>query len=98
MTSNDKSDITAEVKFMPDSLEKIKNKLDERIGSKLTITSQAGRKKVTRRHGTLAKTYPRIFVIELDDSAVRRVSFTYTDILTKSIELNFDDDFGDSEF
>ena len=82
---------------MPSSLENIKKRLDERIGSKLTITSQAGRKKVTRRHGVLSKTFPRVFIIELDDSAVKTVSFTYTDILTKSIELNFDDYFGDEE-
>ncbi|MHC5522496.1 Veg family protein [Ligilactobacillus saerimneri] len=82
---------------MPSSLENIKKRLDERIGSKLTITSQAGRKKVTRRHGVLVKTFPRVFIIELDDSAVKTVSFTYTDILTKSIELNFDDYFGDEE-
>ena len=82
---------------MPSSLENIKKRLDERIGSKLTITSHAGRKKVTRRHGVLAKTFPRVFIIELDDSAVKTVSFTYTDILTKSIELNFDDYFGDEE-
>ena len=82
---------------MPSSLENIKKRLDERIGSKLTITSQAGRNTVTRRHGVLAKTFPRVFIIELDDSAVKTVSFTYTDILTKSIELNFDDYFGDEE-
>lgn len=51
---------------MPITLASIKRKLDGKIGENLTVVAQAGRKKVTRRRGTLKETYPAIFVVDLD--------------------------------
>lgn len=45
---------------MPITLASIKRKLDGKIGENLTVVAQAGRKKVTRRRGTLKETYPAI--------------------------------------
>ena len=77
---------------MPISLAVIKNELHDRLGQNLTVVAQAGRKKVTRRHGILRETYPAVFVIDLnqDENTIERVSYSYTDILTKSIQLEFD--------
>ncbi|KRK36968.1 MULTISPECIES: Veg family protein [Levilactobacillus] len=78
---------------MPTSLANIKNKLDERIGEKLMVIAQAGRKKTTERHGILRETYPAVFVVDLDqdENSFERVSYSYTDILTKNIEVDFDE-------
>jgi uncharacterized protein Veg len=78
---------------MPITIANIKPRLDERLGDNLTVVAQAGRKKITRRHGILKETYPAVFVVDLDPAtnAFKRVSYTYTDLLTKSIEINFDD-------
>ncbi|MCI1892871.1 Veg family protein [Schleiferilactobacillus perolens] len=78
---------------MPITIANIKHRLDERLGDNLTVVAQAGRKKVTRRHGVLKETYPAVFVVDLDPStnAFKRVSYSYTDLLTKSIEIKFDD-------
>jgi len=78
---------------MPTSLANIKNKLDERIGEKLMVIAQAGRKKTTERHGILRETYPAVFVVDLDqdENSFKRVSYSYTDILTKNIEVDFDE-------
>ncbi|ARN90725.1 Veg family protein [Levilactobacillus brevis] len=78
---------------MPTSLENIKNKLDDRIGEKLMVIAQAGRKKTTERHGILRETYPAVFVVDLDqdENSFERVSYSYTDILTKNIEVDFDE-------
>ena len=58
----------------------------------LTVVAQAGRKKVTRRRGTLKETYPAIFVVDLDqdENAFERVSYSYADLLTKSIQITFE--------
>ena len=42
----------------------------------------------------MERTYPNIFVIKLDEKRTqRRVSFSYTDVLTESVELTvFRDD------
>ncbi|KRN89402.1 Veg family protein [Ligilactobacillus ceti] len=79
---------------MPGTLAKIKRELDDCIGEPLTVTSQASRKKVTTRRGILRETFPAVFIVELneDENAIDRVSYSYTDVLTKSIELSFDKD------
>ena len=73
---------------MPTSLASIKEKLDNRIGQELMVIAQAGRKKTTERKGILRETYPAVFVVDLDqdENSFERVSYSYTDILTKNIE------------
>ncbi|WP_125705826.1 Veg family protein [Lacticaseibacillus daqingensis] len=79
---------------MPITIASIKQQLDSKIGENLTVVAQAGRKKVTRRKGTLKETYPAIFVVDLDqdENAFERVSYSYADLLTKSIQITFDDE------
>ena len=77
---------------MPNRLADIKNKLDSCIGASLTITSHIGRKKENKCHGVLKETFPAIFIVELDDdgkNSVERVSYSYTDVLTNNIKLDF---------
>lgn len=75
------------------SLIDIKEKLDSHIGESLVVVAQAGRKKVTRRKGVLTKTYRAVFVVDLDQNQnnFERVSYSYTDLLTKNIELEFNE-------
>lgn len=71
-------------------LSDIKRDLDGLIGEKIRLRANRGRRKVDEREGVLEKTYPHIFVIKLDDEEQapgRRVSFSYTDILTETVEL-----------
>ena len=79
---------------MPITLATIKDKLDNRIGEELLVVAQAGRKKVTKRRGRLHMTYPAVFVVDLDqdENSFERVSYSYTDILTRNIKRNFNDE------
>ncbi|MCI1283400.1 Veg family protein [Lacticaseibacillus songhuajiangensis] len=79
---------------MPITLASIKHQLDSKIGENIMVVAQAGRKKVTRRRGVLRETFPAIFVVELDqnENKFERVSYSYADLLTKSIEVKFDDE------
>ncbi|HAT53909.1 MAG TPA: hypothetical protein DCW31_01440 [Lactobacillus sp.] len=79
---------------MPVTLQSIKARLDAKLGQKLMVVAQAGRKKVTKRRGTLKETYPAVFVVDLDqeENSFERVSYSYTDVLTKNIEIAFDED------
>lgn len=66
--------------------------LEGYVGRKVRLTSKKGRKKSVVRQGIIESIYPSIFTIKLDnlpddDSENRRVSFSYTDVLTKSVEL-----------
>ncbi|TLQ03599.1 Veg family protein [Pediococcus stilesii] len=84
---------------MPITLATIKDRLDGRIGEELMVVAQAGRKKVTKRRGRLHMTYPAVFVVDLDqdENSFERVSYSYTDILTKNIKINFNDEIDDDE-
>lgn len=79
--------------IMPTSLTDIKSHLDNRLGEKVVVTVQVGRNKTLERHGRLAETFPAVFVVELEeDENLKRVSYSYTDILTKNIEMDFTDE------
>ncbi|WLV25957.1 Veg family protein [Aciduricibacillus chroicocephali] len=79
---------------MVKSLIEIKQTLDGQIGKRLQLTANGGRRKTVIRSGVLADTYPSVFVVELDqdENAFERVSYSYADILTEAVEINFLDD------
>jgi len=79
---------------MPTTLASIKKSLDGQIGREIKLIAQAGRKKTTERKGILSETYPAVFVVELDqeENAVERVSYSYTDVLTHSVEVEFSEE------
>ncbi|MBM7543152.1 biofilm formation stimulator Veg [Amphibacillus cookii] len=76
---------------MAKTLVEIKRVLDGQIGKRLQLIANGGRKKTVERYGTLAETYPAVFIVALDQSenAFERVSYSYADILTETVELNF---------
>lgn len=84
---------------MPTSLETIKSNLDQHLGENLTVVAQAGRKKVIRRRGKLSETFHSVFVVDLDqnENSFERVSYSYADLLTKSIDITFDSDADSAE-
>lgn len=79
---------------MGKTLVEIKRSLDEHIGKRLKLVANGGRRKTIERHGVLAETYPSVFVVALDqdENNFERVSYSYADILTETVELSFIDD------
>lgn len=79
---------------MGKTLSEIKQALDGNLGKRLTLRANGGRRKTIERSGVLAETYPSVFVIELDqdENSFERVSYSYADVLTETVELTFFDD------
>lgn len=78
---------------MPKTLADIKKSLDCHLGKRLQLRANGGRKKTVECEGVLSETYNAIFVVELnEDNAQKRVSYSYTDILTEAVEITFLDD------
>lgn len=79
---------------MAKTLVEIKQGLEGYVGKRLRIKANGGRKKTIIRWGTLTETYPSVFIVELDqdENAFERVSYSYADILTETVELSFSDD------
>lgn len=79
---------------MPKTLADIKMALDSNLGKRLLLKANGGRRKTIERSGILAETYPAVFVVELDQeaNAFERVSYSYADILTETVQITFYDD------
>ena len=79
---------------MAKTLSDIKRSLDGNLGKRLTLKANGGRRKTIARSGILAETYPSVLVIQLEHDAnpFERVSYSYADILTETVELTFNDD------
>jgi uncharacterized protein Veg len=78
-----------ERKDLSSDLFKIKKNLEDNVGQKVKLTAKKGRKKSVIRQGVIENTYPSIFVIKIDNEEAidRRVSYSYIDVLTKSVEV-----------
>lgn len=78
---------------MPNTIDGIKERINAEKGQAVLVTAQLGRNRVKKQRGVIAETYPAIFVIKLSpESAIGtmdHVSYTYTDILTKEIAVDF---------
>ncbi len=76
------------------TLIEIKQGLECQIGKRLKLKANGGRRKTIERYGILAETYPSVFIVELDqdENAFERVSYSYADVLTETVELSFQDD------
>lgn len=74
-------------------LNAIKKDIDEHIGEKVLLRANSGRRKVVIREGVLEKTYPNIFIVRVDgnDSTSRTISYSYSDILTQTVQLVFNE-------
>jgi uncharacterized protein Veg len=70
------------------ALNEIKRSLDRHVGEKILLRANGGRRKTIERTGVLEETYPSVFVIKLDqENSFKRVSYSYADILTETVEL-----------
>lgn len=71
------------------ALSEIKRSLDGFVGEKILLRANGGRRKTIERYGVLEETYPSVFVVKLDQSynSFKRVSYSYADILTETVEL-----------
>ncbi len=74
----------------------IKSKLENYVGQRIMLKANGGRRKTVERVGVLEETYPSVFIVKLDEQqhAFKRVSYSYADILTETVELTI---MGDTE-
>ncbi|MFH1150070.1 MAG: Veg family protein [Actinomycetota bacterium] len=71
-------------------MKRIREDLSERIGAKVKVRANKGRKVVIENMAVLEETYPHLFVVRIETkaSASQRVSYSYADIITKTVELS----------
>ncbi len=71
-------------------LQEIRKNVEEYVGQRVVLKANKGRKRTIVREGILENTYPSIFIVRIDGQLkdhVRRVSYSYSDILTETVEI-----------
>ena len=72
----------------PRPISQIKEDLDGFVGSRIRLKANRGRNRIIEREGVLESTFPNIFIIKINERKVeRRVSYSYADVLTETVEL-----------
>lgn len=66
----------------------IKDKIDSRIGDNVKVIYNGSRNKKEEYSGVITETYNYIFVVKMEGN--EKKSFSYSDVLTNTIEIFFD--------
>ena len=70
-------------------IDKIKKDLADLVGKEMKLKANKGRKVIIERIGKIQEIYPNLFVMLVKEDGQRysRVSYSYVDLLTKTVEL-----------
>ncbi len=67
---------------------RIKHELSEYLGKQLKLSTVKSRGVLWECEGTLEEIYPNLFVLDVEENdEPRKISYSYADILTKTIKL-----------
>ncbi|MBR0576703.1 Veg family protein [Proteiniclasticum sp. BAD-10] len=67
----------------------IRNEIQQNVGRDVNLKANMGRRKMYESSGTIEKVYPSIFVVRLDNDTKGCVSFSYSDVLTKTVMISY---------
>lgn len=77
------------LKMTLNQIEEIKSKIEKNIGEKIIIVAKQGKRRIVTQKGIIMNAYPGVFVVKITDSNNNRiVSYSYSDILTKTVKLS----------
>lgn len=73
------------------SLTDIKKSIEGSVGQKVIIKTNMGKRNANVREGIVEFVYPSLFTVKIINGfdIDRRVSYTYSDVLTESVEITF---------
>lgn len=69
-----------------ESMQKIRQDVENYIGLEIDIKSNVGRNKKINKRGTIDSAYSNLFVVREADST-RKLSYSYADVLMNSLEI-----------
>ena len=70
-------------------LANIRRDIENHVGEKVTLKANGGRKKILVNDGVIESVHPSIFVVRLDNDNQRTVTYSYSDVLTKTVSLYY---------
>lgn len=72
------------------SVGNVRREVAKHLGSKVVVRSNLGRHKYDVTEGVISEIYPSIFLIKVRNEAedsFQTVSYSYTDVITKDVQL-----------
>ena len=71
-------------------LNEIKTKLNNYVGKSVLIKYNLGRNKYEEYEAKIKELYNNVFLVELENNINKEIkSFSYNDVITKTIKINF---------
>ncbi len=64
----------------------LKTDILQKEGQKIIVKGSLGRSKAFEKEATIEKAYPNIFVVRYEENN-RNVTYSYTDVLTRTVEV-----------
>lgn len=76
------------------NLARIREEVEDSIGKRVSVKANKGRKRFVTREGILEEAYPNLFVVKISNKfdSTRRVSYTYSDVLTETVQVTICED------
>ncbi len=68
----------------------LKTDIKEKIGQKIIVKGSLGRSRTFEKEATLEKAYPNLFIVKFDETN-SNVTYSYTDVLTRTVEVDIFD-------
>ena len=69
-----------------DDIMNLKDDIGQKIGQKIIVKGTLGRNKAYEKEATIEKTYPNFFIVKYEENE-RNVTYSYTDVLTRNVEV-----------
>ena len=69
-----------------DDIANLKTDIGQKIGQKIIVKGTLGRNKTYEKEATIESAYPNLFVVKYEENE-RNVTYSYTDVLTRSVEV-----------
>lgn len=75
------------------TLTEIRKSVESCIGSKVILRTNKGKRKVNVKEGVIEDAFPSVFIVKINAGmdSERRVSYSYSDILTDTVEVTLMD-------
>ncbi|GAA0785186.1 Veg family protein [Hathewaya limosa] len=70
-------------------LDVIKSEVKSHVGETVNLKDLGGRKKVLIEDGVLEKAYSSIFTVRVNGDFERRLTYSYSDILTNTVQIQY---------
>ena len=72
------------------SVGSVRRAVSKHVGSEVRVRSNLGRHKYDVTEGVITETYPCIFLVRVENAeedSFQTVSYSYTDVITKDVQL-----------